>query len=131
MFNRISDTFVDDDEAKRMTATIFIVLGCMVLATSVSFLLYWAYNREPRLFSAILWTIVFLYTVTNAAFVGISKNRMKLMAFRFFIALHSAMGLMAMAIFIFYYVKASNSLRATSASPMSNYSGIMRSPSDE
>ena len=108
----MTEKFVDESEAKRITGTIFIVIGCMGLATVLSFLLYWAYSTDKRLFSGVLWTIVFLYSVVNVTFVGVSKNRLKPLAFRFFIALHSSMALISMALFIFYYVRASKNMQA-------------------
>lgn len=105
------EKFVDDAEAKRITGTIFIVIGCMGLAAVVSFLLYWAYTTSRQIFSGILWTFVFIYSVINVTFIAVSKSRLKPIPFRFFIALHSIFGLMSMTLFIFYFVRGSQTLR--------------------
>ena len=123
---RFVERFVDDSEAQRITGTIFIVIGCMVLASVISFLLYYAYTKDTRLFSGILWTIVFVYCVINIAFTAVSKGKLRPFAFRFFIALHSIVALMSMVLFIMYYVRGTNAMRAATVSGMgmpSTYSG--------
>jgi hypothetical protein len=114
------ESFVDDTQAKQITGTIFIVIGCMALAATVSFLLYWSYTQDKRLFSAILWTFIFVYSVINVTFAAISKNRLKPMVFRFFIALHSSIGIMSMVLLIFYYVRASKGMVASDSGQMYN-----------
>lgn len=106
-----------DDEAKQISATIFIVIGCMMLAGLIVFLLYWAHSVNKKFFSGILWTFVFFYTIVNVVFIAVSKNRLKPAVFRFFIALHSAFGLMSLGLLSFYYIRTLTAVTNPTGSP--------------
>lgn len=105
------EKFVDDNEAKQMTGTIFIIIGCMGVSATVSFLLYWAYMKEKTLFAGILWALMFCYAIINLAFIIVSKSKMKSLPFRFFIGLHSVISLMTLMLFTAYLIKASSNIR--------------------
>lgn len=111
-----SEPFIDDDEAKQMTGTTFIVIGCMALAAATSSLLYWAYNRHVSLFHGIMWTIVFMYSTINLAFIAVSKNRLKPLMFKFFIALHSTIAIISLLLFTVYFITASKGMSSRSIS---------------
>jgi hypothetical protein len=117
------EKFVDDSQAKQITGTIFIVLGCMALAATFTFLLYWTHSINKKLFSGILWTVVFAYAVINVTFTGISKARLKPVVFRVFIGLHSAIAILSMILFTFYYVRASKVNNSIAAQPAYGYTG--------
>jgi hypothetical protein len=120
------EKFVTDDEAKNITASNFIVIGSMVGTTLLSIFLFWAYTLETRIFAAILWTLVFLYTIINIGFTAASRDKLKPFAFRFLISLHSVMCLVSMGLLIFYYIKGINAYRSYTSSRISGYSDSSR-----
>jgi hypothetical protein len=118
------ESFVDDAEAKRITETIFIVIGCMIFATIMSIVLYWTYSKDSRLFSGILWTMVFMYSIANVVYTAVTKDKMNGVAFRVFIALHSAMSLISMGLLIFYFVLGSKSRYSNNSSSYNSYNNM-------
>lgn len=101
------EAFVDDKNAQNIVGTIYIVIGCMLLSVTLTILMYWAYTKNSNLFAGILWTLILLYAVANVTFIGLSKSRLQPFAFRFFIALHSVIGMLSIGLLIFYFVKGS------------------------
>ena len=117
------ETFVDDTTAQNIVGTTYIVIGCMLLAVVLTLLLYWSYSKNVNLFAGILWTIVLLYTAGNVTFIGISKSRLQPFAFKFFIALHTIMGILSIGLLIFYFVKGSSLTIHNSNSIINSSSG--------
>ena len=103
-----NEAFVDEPSAQSIVGTIYVVIGCMLLSVTLTVLMYWAYNKNVNLFAGILWTLVLLYAAGNVTFIGLSKERLQPFAFRFFIALHSVMGILSMGLLVFYFVKGSS-----------------------
>ena len=123
------DTFVDSSQEGKMTISIMVVISCMTFATFLSFVLFWTYNQDPRLFSGILWSIVFTYAFGNLIYTVVSASKLSATSFKIFLSIHCIVSLMAAVLLIFYFVRGARAVHARKAASMSRgYSSGYTSP---
>lgn len=109
------DSFVSRSEESKLSASIFIVIGCMIVATIMSLLLFWTYRLDPRLCYGILWSIVFVYAAGNLIYTAVAAKSMTSRTFRVFLAIHSIMTCISAPLLIYYFIYGSYAVSARKA----------------
>lgn len=69
------ETFVSEDDTKRVVSQVFIAVGLMIAAMFLAFLLSWAYNKEKTLFITIYAVITLLFSAIVIALVAVIREK--------------------------------------------------------
>lgn len=102
--------------AQTMVGNVFIGIALMILATLLTVLFYWSFQKEKYLFITILCAVVFLYTIKMVILVAILRDKLNSIVFRLYMGSTAFMSLMTLMMMIYFAVKTSQRLRGTSSS---------------
>lgn len=118
------ETFeTEADSSQAIVGNVFIGVSLMILATFITILFVWAYNKEKHLFITLLCGLVFLYTVKVIILVASLREKINKNVFRLYIGSTAFMSLFSLLLLIFFAVKTSKRLNGTgiSSNPTTNY----------
>lgn len=118
------ETFeTEADSSQAIVGNVFIGVSLMILATFITILFVWAYNKEKHLFITFLCGLVFLYTVKVIILVASLREKINKNVFRLYIGSTAFMSLFSLLLLVFFAVKTSKRLNGTgvSSNPTPNY----------
>jgi vacuolar-type H+-ATPase subunit I/STV1 len=115
------ETFETQVESSQViVGNVFIGVALMIMAACITILFYWAYNKEKHLFITLLCGLMFLYTVKVIILVASMRDKINKNVFRLYIGSTAFMSLLSLFLLIFFAVKTSKRLNASS-SPVAPY----------
>lgn len=113
---RTYEPFVDESQTQSIVGNVFIGVGLMILATILTVVFYWSYNKEKLLFITILCVVVFIFSVKMIILVAALRTKMNPIIFRLYMGSTTFMSMMSLILIIYFAVKTSQRLRGSSSS---------------
>lgn len=108
---KLLEPFVNDKDSVVIVQNVFIMVGAIIVATLITTLLYWAYNREKTLFIAIMSALIFLYSLTNVIGFTIIRGALTNIFFKMYLGLSIIVCILSIVLIILFSIKASKKMR--------------------
>ncbi len=106
------ETFVSEEDTKRIVSQVFIAVGLMIAAMFLAFLLSWAYNKEKTLFITVYAMISLLFSALVISLVAVLRDKIDNMKIFYTLVGSTAfMSLFNVVMIIVFAVIASKRLR--------------------
>lgn len=118
-----SDHIVEKFDNTTTTATIeniFIILGAVLISTLLTFLFYWAYRTNKKLFISLLSGFLFLYSLMNIIGTVIIRSSINNTYFKVYLGAGVIVASLSIILIIMFSAMASKEMRSGFSSNQDN-----------
>lgn len=101
----VVEPFLTDDESKQLVRKIFIGIGLMMVASAMSFLFYWSYNKSRSIFIMIIGILMLAYSLEMILLTYKIREKLDNTYFYLYMGSSIVMTFISVSVLVFFAIK--------------------------